>query len=525
MVYGPRLLFAGVDLNLQDGNRYAIVGANGAGKTTFLQLITGEQEYSSGEIIITKNSRVGWLKQDHYKYEDELILNVVLRGRPVLWNALERKYALLKEKTLTPEMGYELSDLEEIIAANGGYEADSEVQKLLIGLGIKEAYHFEPLRVLSGGYKLRVLLAQILFNNPTVLLLDEPTNYLDIASISWLEKYLKNEFTGLLLFISHDQDFLNTLATHVLDIDYGEITEYVGNYDQFMARKQMILEQKMNERDFQERKIARLQVFIDKFRASASRAKQSASREKMIGRIELPEIKQSSRRSPYFHFDQTRPSGKQVVTLKGITKKFQERTVLNHIGFTVARGEKIAIIGRNGIGKSTLLKILVKSLTPDKGTFEWGFETAISYMDQDQHASLDENMTLFEWLMQCSNEKDDTIRKTLGHMLFSKDDVHKRIKDLSGGEICRLLFARMMLEKRNVLILDEPTNHLDIEAKNALAKALISYPGTMLCVSHDRHFLSTIANRVIALTEKGIQDFHGSYQEFVNHYGIDYLNQ
>ena len=525
MTYGPRLLFDDVNLNLQDGHRYGLVGANGAGKTTFLQVLVNAIQPQEGTIVATKNSRISILKQDHYHYENDLILDVVIQGNALLWQALQRKYQLLKEPILTESMGYELSDLEEIIAAHDGYSAEAEAQKLLLGLGIKEEYHIEQLKVLSGGYKLRVLLAQVLFNNPDVLLLDEPTNYLDIASIDWLEKYLIEHFKGLLIFISHDQDFLNSLSTHILDIDYGEITDYVGNYDQFIKQKQLVVDQKLHERQYLEKKIAHMRVFVERFRASASRAKQSQSREKMIEKIELPDIQQSSRKSPSFTLTQKRSSGKEVLTLKMVQKQFDSKKIFNKINVTVMRGEKIAIIGRNGIGKSTLLKIIMGIIPVEHGSITWGHEASVSYVSQDQQETLHEQSTLLEWLgNQIPQETPETIRKTLGQMLFTKDDVHKKIGSLSGGETARLLFAELMLKKNNVLILDEPTNHLDLEARNALAQGLHAFAGTVLVVSHDRHFVSQVATRVIALTEKGVQDFQGTYAEFQQHYGIDYLS-
>lgn len=525
-IFGSRLLFSDVDLNLNMGNRYGMVGANGVGKSTFFSLITGEEEISEGHVTIAKDLKIGWLQQEHYQYENEIILNVVLQGNKRLWRAFERRYQLLKERTLTPELGYELADVEETIAQEGGYDAEPRAEKLLLGLGIAQKYHYETLSVLSGGYKLRVLLAQTLFNEPDILLLDEPTNYLDIISIAWLERYLKNDFHGLLLFISHDQDFVNSLATHILDIDYGEITQYVGNYDQFKRQKQLALEQKLHEVDYLERKMAKWKVFIERFRASANRSRQALSREKMLEKIEMPEIKQSSCISPKFQFIREQPSGRHALIVKNISKQFGDKKVLSKVTFTIEQGEHVAIIGKNGIGKSTLLKIIMGFIKPDSGTYQWGYQTNVSYVDQDQHVGLDLAMNLLEWLSSvCPKVPTNTIRSMLGAMLFSHDDVYKKIESLSGGETERLLFARVMLDKRNVIVLDEPTNHLDIDARIGLAEAIKEYTGTVLCVSHDRHFLTSIATRVIALTEKGIQDYKGTYSEFVAHYGIDYFGK
>ncbi len=336
---------------------------------------------------------------------------------------------------------------------------------MLIGLGVEQGYHLRPLNALSGGFKLRALLAQALFGQPDILLLDEPTNHLDIMSIAWLENYLKNQFKGVLLFISHDYGFLNNLSTHVLDVDFGEIREYVGNYDHFMEEKKLKVEQKLNELQYLENKIAHMRVFVEKFRASASRSKQALSKEKMIDKLELPDIKKSSRVSPNFQFKQKRPSGKIVLKAEKISKNFGDKVVLKNVSFSVNRGDKVAIIGHNGIGKSTLLKILLAQHIADVGTYEWGYETHIAYFAQDHHETLKQNIPVLDWLKQ-ERESDNTqevIRRALGQMLFTQDDVHKHIPTLSGGEAARLLFANMMLLQANIIILDEPTNHLDLE--------------------------------------------------------------
>lgn len=527
MLYGARLLFDGVNLNLIGNNRYGVVGANGTGKSTFLRLLGGDETPSAGEITIGKRTQVGWLKQDQFRYENNTPLETVLNGKPKLWEALHEKEQLLKQETLNAKAGYRLAELEEIILNYNGYTAETFASTLLSGLGVPLENHHKPMNILSGGFKLRALLAQALFSEPDVLLLDEPTNHLDIMSIAWLEHYLKNSFKGVLIFISHDQNFLNNLSTHILDVDYGEIQEYVGNYDHSLKEKSLIVEQKLHAQKYLETKIAHMQDFVNKFKASATRGRQAAAREKMIDRIELPDIKKSSRISPTFHFKQRRPSGKSVLTVDKISKSFGERRVLQNISFNVNRSEKIAIIGHNGIGKSTLLKILMARCPADSGNFEWGYETHVGYFAQDHHEQLNQNMTILEYLSEVRNHSFtmDIIRKMLGQVLFTQDDVHKNILNLSGGEAARLLFANILLEQNNVLILDEPTNHLDLDARNALAEGLKAFEGTLLCVSHDRHFVSAIANRVLAFTEKGITDFHGSYDQYLSKYGEDYLNQ
>jgi ATPase subunit of ABC transporter with duplicated ATPase domains len=524
MQYGPKLLFTDVNLNLNANSRYSLVGANGAGKSTFFKLIMKEEEPSGGEIIAVRNARIGCLSQDQFLYENTLIINTVIAGNKVLWRALQEKEKLLELEEFDDESGYRLGELEQIIADNDGYTAEILAAELLVGLGIKEEMHYQPLSMLSGGYKLRVLLAQSLFNNPDVLLLDEPTNHLDIPSIYWLETYLKEKFKGALLFISHDVMFLNNVSTHTLDIDYGEINIYTGNYDKFIAQKQQVIEHKMHEINYLEKKLARMQAFVDKFSAG-TRSRQASSREKQMERIEMPDIQKSSRVSPSFNFKQKRASGKQVLKVEGIAKSYDDKVVLNKVKFDIHRGEKVVIIGANGIGKSTLLKILLDRIKADVGTYAWGHEAQISYFAQDHHELLNESVSVIEWLTkQAETETIGTIRTALGQMLFRQDDVAKNILYLSGGEGARLLLAKIILEKSNILVLDEPTNHLDIESKESLKQALVDYVGTLILVTHDRDFATTIATRVIALTTRGIVDFKGTYQEYLSSYADDYLN-
>lgn len=526
MSYGPKLLFTDVNLIINKGNRYGLVGANGAGKSTLLRVIAGEEEASFGEVSIMRNTRIGWLKQDQFRYENVSIINTVIAGKEELWSALQERDAIIAQEVCDDQAGYRLGELEEIILDNDGYNAEPFAAELLSGLGIKEEYHYQPLSVLSGGYKLRVLLAQSLFNNPDVLMLDEPTNHLDMISIYWLENYLKLKFKGALVFISHDVAFLNNVATHILDIDYGEVQEYVGNYNYFIQEKRLIVERKLHERTYMEKKIAHMRVFVEKFRASASRSKQALSREKLIDKIEMPDIQKSSRASPNFEFKIKRPSGKVVIKAEDIAKSFAEKKVLNKVSFTILKGEKVIIVGPNGIGKSTLLKIILGKLLADQGSYEWGYEAQISYFAQDHHDLLNESMTAFEWLSnQASSELMGKIRTVMGRMLFRQDEAHKNILSLSGGEGARLLLAKIMLEEGNVLILDEPTNHLDIEAKDALKKALVQYTGTLIMVTHDRDFASNIGTRVLALSERGITDFKGKYKEYLAKHGNDYLNR
>jgi len=524
MQYGARLLFTEVNLNLNANHRYGLVGSNGAGKSTFLKLIMKEEEPSNGEITAVRNARIGCLKQDQFVYENIPIIDAVIAGNKDLWQAIQEKNKLLELEDLDNESGYRLGELEQIIFDNDGYVADIFAAELLVGLGIKKEFHYQPVSILSGGYKLRVLLAQSLFNNPDVLLLDEPTNHLDIISIYWLENYLKEKFKGALLFISHDVMFLNNVSTHILDIDYGEISQYTGNYDKFESQKQQIVEHKMHEVNYLEKKLAKMQEFVNKFRAG-TRSKQASSREKQMDRIELPDIQKSSRVSPYFNFKQKRTSGKHVLKVEAIAKVYGEQPILNKVNFNIGRGEKVVVIGANGIGKSTLLKILLGKIKADMGEYEWGYESQISYFAQDHHELLNESMSVINWLSsQAANELTGTIRSVLGQVLFRQDEVNKNILHLSGGEGARLLLAKIILEEGNVLVLDEPTNHLDIESKETLKQALIHYEGTLILVTHDRDFATDIANRVIALTTKGVVDFKGTYQEYLARHSNDYLN-
>lgn len=508
MAYGEKLLFYDVNLILSAQKRYALVGANGAGKSTFLKLITEVEKPIAGTLSIPKTASVGWLKQDQFRYEKSLIIDIVLQGKSALWQAMQEKETLLQQDLHNEKTINRLGKLEEEIARLNGYSAYALAAKLLMGLGIQQEYHEKPLSTLSGGFKLRVLLAQALFQEPDILLLDEPTNHLDFLSIIWLEKYLRNEFSGLLLFISHDVEFINRLADQILDVDYGEIRQYSGHYEKFLAEKQLIVEQKQQEKRSVELKIARMQSFVDRFRASANRAKMAQSRVKMIAKMEIPDIKQSSRLSPLFQFKPIRSSGKMVVRVKDLSKSFQEKKLFQKLNFEIKRGEKVAIMGENGIGKSTLIKILLGILPSDQGCVEWGYETHRSYFSQDHHDLLNQSMTVLAWLEKYAADlSEQSIRKTLAQVLFNKEDVLKDILALSGGEAARLLLGKMLLESANVLILDEPTNHLDIEATESLADALRNYSGTLLLVSHDRHFINKIADRILFISHgKKLQD-------------------
>ncbi len=515
MVYGNKLLFTDVNLILNDHVRYALVGANGSGKSTLLRLMTGEETPTEGSVALPKRANIGWLKQDQFRYEEINIVDVVLMGKKLLWDALVEKENILKSEILTDAQGYRLGTLEEIILNEDGYSATALAEKLLTGLGIDPLYHYQALKKLSGGYKLRVLLAQTLFQQPDILLLDEPTNHLDVVSISWLENYLKTEFDGLLVFISHDMDFIDGLANYILDVDYGEIRQYSGRYHKFLSEKKIIEEQKLHEKKHVEDKLKVMQHFVDRFGASATRARQAQSRVKMMEKIEVPDIKQSSRIAPNVHFKMQRQSGKRVLLVKGLSKSFGEKQIFKNINVDIQRGEKVAILGVNGVGKSTLMKTLLGLVPHEEGNYEWGHETHPSYFTQDHHDELNHSMSLLDWLTEkTSNHPQVQIRKTLGQFLFTQDSVLKDIETLSGGEAARVLLAKMVLQEGNVLLLDEPTNHLDLESIEALADALACFPGTVIFVSHNRHFIERIATRILFVTTTKVHDFKGKYSEF-----------
>jgi ATPase subunit of ABC transporter with duplicated ATPase domains len=516
MVFGHKVLFFDVNLLLQDNSRYALVGANGCGKSTLFKLLSRMEECSDGQIQIPKSATIGFLKQDHFQYEDTPLVDVVLQGKPALWSALQEKEKLLAYTEWDEKISIQFGNVEEVIQHEDGYTAHIHIENILIGLGIPKEQHNQPLKTLSGGYKLRVLLAQTLFSNPSILLLDEPTNHLDIVSIRWLETFLTTTFKGLLIFISHELGFIDHVATNILDIDYGEVRAYSSPYAKFLEEKHLLEEQKRIERQSAEAKIAHLQSFVDRFGAKASKATLAQSRLKMIEKIELPDIKHSSRIAPHFQFSIHRPSGKQVLKVQKLKKSYPDRLLFENLSFDIQRGDKIAVLGENGIGKSTLIKIILGLIPQDEGTITPGHEVSAGYFSQDSHELLHESMTALEFLHQSTAQStDQAIRKTLGNMLFKQDDALKNILSISGGEAARLLLAKIILEKPNFLLLDEPTNHLDLESIDALANALIAYTGTLLFVSHNEYFIEKVANRIIYFSRtEGIRQFKGRYVEF-----------
>ena len=522
--FGPQTLFSDVSFQLNPGNRYGLVGANGSGKSTFLRMLSGDEPASDGILSLPKRLRLGVLKQDHFRYEEDPILHVVMMGHEELWQAMAEKERLL-EKADQDFDAERYSELEDIILAHDGYTMESRAGEILEGLGIPSEVHQQPLSTLSGGFKLRVLLAQVLASEPDALFLDEPTNHLDILSIRWLEKFLV-EYPGLTVVISHDHRFLDNVCNHIVDVDYETIILYPGNYQDFVRAKAEERARKEAEIDKREKEIADHKAFIDRFKAKATKARQAQSKMKKMEKIVIDKLPVSSRRYPKFKFESCRPSGKKVIEIDEISKSYDEKQVLNGVSLQIDRGDRLAIIGPNGIGKSTLLKILVGRLAPDAGELEWGYETHPGYFAQDHKDLLESPKNTVEgWLWDlCPSEPIGFVRGQLGLVLFSGDEVKKKLGSLSGGEAARLIFARLAVQKPNVLLLDEPTNHLDLEAIDALVHGLETYDGTLILVSHDRWFVSRLANRILEITPEGIQDFRGTYDEYVERCGDDHLD-
>ena len=550
--FGERTLFASASFRLNPGERYGLVGANGSGKTTLLNILAGDMHPSEGSVSIPRRTRLGVLRQDRFVYEHEQVLQVALMGNEELWDAMAERDALLARAD-THFDAERFSELEEVVERHDGYTAESRAAAILEGLGLPDEVHRRPLSTLSGGFRLRVLLAQVLAGAPDALLLDEPTNHLDILSIRWLEKFLRG-FRGPVVAISHDHRFLDNVATHILDIDYETVLGYPGDYTGFLAAKAAERERREKRIALREREIVHHRKFVDRFRAKASKARQAQSRVRMIEKKaeELVELPKSSRRYPKFRFEQRRPSGKRVVKVEGVTKSFGDNRVLDGVDLKVARGDRLAIVGPNGIGKSTLLKVMTGRLEADAGAVEWGYETYPGFFAQDPkdhlgvvgggvgaggggvggagagRSGLDgaaARQTAAEWIGgYCEGKGMGFARGQLGMVLLGGEDADKRLGALSGGETARLVLCSLMIRLPNVLVLDEPTNHLDLESIEALVKGLKGFGGTLVFVSHDRWFVERLANRIVEIAAEGVRDYRGTYEEYVRYCGDDHLD-
>lgn len=514
--FGKRTLFEDVNIKFTAGNCYGLIGANGAGKSTFLKLLSGEIETSSGEVIISKGERLSVLKQDHYAYDENTIMETVIMGNEKLYKISKEKEELYSHTEFTEEDGMRLAELEADFMELNGWEAESEAGELLSNLGIPVDLHYSLMKDVPAKIKVKVLLAQALFGNPDILLLDEPTNNLDIDAIRWLEEFLIN-YQNTVIVVSHDRHFLNKVCTHIADIDYSKIKLYVGNYDFWYESSQLALKQMKESNKKKEEKMKELQDFIARFSANASKSKQATSRKKMLEKIELEEIVPSSRKYPYIDFTPERVSGKEILTVSNLTKSIEGRKVLDNVSFSILKGDKVAFVGSDDIAKTTLFKILMGEIKPDQGEVVWGKTITMSYFPQDNSDYFKKDQTIMEWIGQYYKVDDETVlRGFLGRMLFSGEDVFKKVPVLSGGEKARCMLSKCMLEASNMLILDEPTNHLDLETITSLNNGLIKYNSEVLFASHDHQFIETIANRIIEILPKnGIIDRRLPYDEYL----------
>ncbi|RUO42026.1 ABC-F family ATPase [Pseudidiomarina aestuarii] len=516
MQFGAKPLFENISVKFGSGNRYGLIGANGCGKSTFMRILSGELEPSAGNVSIEPNMRVGKLRQDQFAYEQFSVVDTVIMGHEELWQVKSERDRIYGLTDMSEDDGMRVADLEVEFAEMDGYTAESRAGELLLGVGIPVEAHYGLMSEIAPGLKLRVLLAQVLFSEPDIMLLDEPTNNLDINTIRWLEDTL-NESQATMIIISHDRHFLNSVCTHMADIDYGELRVYPGNYDQYMFAATQAREQLLNENTKKKEKIAELQQFVSRFSANASKAKQATSRARQIEKIQLAEVKASSRVSPFIRFEQEKKLYRLALEMEKVNKSFDDNQVLKNISAMIEVGEKVAILGTNGIGKSTLLKCLMGQYVPNGGVIKWSENVNIGYYAQDHADWFKDKISVFDWMSQWKQPHHDeqAIRGVLGRMLFSQDDIKKPVTILSGGEKGRMIFGKLIMQRPNVLIMDEPTNHLDMESIEALNLALENYDGTILFVSHDREFVSSVATRIIELTDQGMRDFSGTYDDYL----------
>jgi ATPase subunit of ABC transporter with duplicated ATPase domains len=513
--FGKRVLFKEVNMNFSPGNSYGLIGANGSGKSTFLKILSGEIEPTSGAVDRNPKERIAVLRQDQSAFDEHRAIETVIMGHPKMYEVLKEREAVYSKEKFSEKDGHRAAELEEILDEMNGYEAESDAAALLGGLGIGDELQAKRMKELEGGEKVRVLLAQALFGNPDILLLDEPTNNLDIESITWLENFLYN-FNNTVVVVSHDRHFINKVCTHIADIDFGRIRLYTGNYDFWVQSSQLALKQKKEENRKKEDKIRELQSFIERFSSNASKARQATSRKKLLEKLTLDEIPASSRRFPYVAFKPDRDCGKMVLEIEDLCKSIGKAPLLSDFSLTVNRGDKIAFVGQNNLVKTVLLQILMGEIKPDTGSFRWGETITAAYFPKENGAYFESDLALVDWLRQFSKENDETfVRGFLGRMLFSGEESLKRVRVLSGGERVRCMLSRMMLSGANAMVLDDPTNHLDLESITALNNGLINFPGVILFASHDHQFIDSIANRIIEITPSGVIDRVIRFDEYL----------
>ena len=512
---GKKALFEDVNIKFTEGNCYGVIGANGAGKSTFLKILSGQLEPTSGEVVIGQGERLSFLQQDHFKYDEFQVLDTVIMGNARLYEIMKEKDAIYMKEDFTDEDGIKAAELEGEFASMNGWEAESDAANLLNGLGIETEYHYSLMKDLTGAQKVKVLLAQALFGNPDILLLDEPTNHLDLDAIAWLEEFLIN-FENTVIVVSHDRYFLNKVCTHIADIDYGKIQLYAGNYDFWYESSQLMIRQMKEANRKKEEKIKELQEFIQRFSANASKSKQATSRKRALEKIELDDIRPSSRKYPYIDFRPNREIGNEVLTVEHISKTIDGEKILDDISFILNREDKVALVGPNERAKTVLFQILAGEMEPDEGSYKWGLTTTQAYFPKDNSAEFDNEDTIVEWLTQYSEEKDVTyVRGFLGRMLFAGEDGVKKVKVLSGGEKVRCMLSKLMISGANVLMLDEPTDHLDMEAITALNNGLIKFPGVLIFSSRDHQIVETTANRIMEIVNGQLIDKITTYDEYL----------
>jgi ATPase subunit of ABC transporter with duplicated ATPase domains len=517
MQFGAKPLFENISAKFGDGNRYGLIGANGCGKSTLMKILSGELAPSSGNVSITPGSKVGTLSQNQFAFEEHSVIDTVIMGDTQLWQVKQERDRIYSMPEMSEEDGMKVADLEALFAEMDGYSAESRAGEILLQAGIDESFHFGSMQQVAPGWKLRVLLAQALFANPDILLLDEPTNNLDIHTISWLATVL-NQRKSTMIIISHDRHFLNSVCTHMADIDYGELRIYPGNYEAFMAASSLIREQLQTANAKKSAELAELQQFVDRFSANASKAKQASSRARKMEKIKLDEVKPSSRRAPYLTYQQEKKLHRQALVLENLGHGFDGETLFSGGNLILEAGARLAVIGENGTGKTTFLRCLMREIEADQGSIKWSENATLAYCPQDSTAEFDCELNLFDWMSQWRKPKHDElmVRGMLGRLLFSADDNKKKVRVCSGGEKNRLLFGKLMMSDANVLILDEPTNHLDMESIEALNQALAKFDGSVIFVSHDREFVSSLATRVIEIKEQKMVNFQGTYDEYLD---------